>query len=81
MLRPPRGSSEMARSFSRSALSRHRRPESFFSGCAANAICGTDRAQYFEGSPVTPGHEAAGVVVAVGPGTSVSEKARPAWSS
>ncbi len=39
----------------------------------ANAICGTDRAQYFEGSAVTPGHEAAGVVAAVGPETSVSE--------
>ncbi len=39
----------------------------------ANAICGTDRSQYFEGSAVTPGHEAAGVVVAAGPGTSVRE--------
>ncbi len=39
----------------------------------ANAICGTDRSQYFEGSTVTPGHEAAGVVVAAGPGTSVRE--------
>ncbi len=39
----------------------------------ANAICGTDRAQYFEGSGVTPGHEAAGVVAAAGPGTSVAE--------
>ena len=27
---------------------------------AANAICGTDRGQYFDGSAVTPGHEAAG---------------------
>lgn len=35
----------------------------------ANAICGTDRPQYFEGSGVTPGHEAAGVVVETGPGT------------
>lgn len=39
----------------------------------ANAICGTDRAPYFEGSTVTPGHEAAGVVVAAGPETSVAE--------
>jgi threonine dehydrogenase-like Zn-dependent dehydrogenase len=39
----------------------------------ANAICGTDRGQYFEGSAVTPGHEAAGVVVAAGRGTSVRE--------
>jgi threonine dehydrogenase-like Zn-dependent dehydrogenase len=39
----------------------------------ANAICGTDRGQYSEGSSVTPGHEAAGVVVATGPGTSVRE--------
>lgn len=36
----------------------------------ANAICGTDRQQYLEGSNVVPGHEAAGVVVAAGPGTS-----------
>ena len=42
----------------------------------ANAVCGTDRGQYFEGSAVTPGHEAAGVVVAVGPETSVSEGTR-----
>jgi threonine dehydrogenase-like Zn-dependent dehydrogenase len=39
----------------------------------ANAICGSDRAQYFEGSAVTPGHEAAGVVAAAGPGTAVAE--------
>ncbi len=39
----------------------------------ANAICGTDRGQYYGGSLVTPGHEAAGVVVATGAGTSVSE--------
>ena len=63
----------MARSFSRSARSRPLGPDSCCSGCAANAICGTDRAQYFEGSAVTPGHEAAGVVVAAGPGTSVRE--------
>jgi threonine dehydrogenase-like Zn-dependent dehydrogenase len=36
---------------------------------AANAICGTDREQYFGGSAVVPGHEAAGVVASAGPGT------------
>jgi threonine dehydrogenase-like Zn-dependent dehydrogenase len=36
----------------------------------ANAICGTDRGQFYEGSIVTPGHEAAGTVAATGPGTS-----------
>lgn len=35
----------------------------------ANALCGSERAQFVEGSKVTPGHEAAGVVVAVGEGT------------
>ncbi|MFN8465309.1 MAG: alcohol dehydrogenase catalytic domain-containing protein [Caldilineaceae bacterium] len=35
----------------------------------ANALCGSERGQFYEGTPVTPGHEAAGVVVAVGPGT------------
>jgi threonine 3-dehydrogenase len=35
----------------------------------ANAICGTDREQYQHGSAVVPGHEAAGVVEATGPGT------------
>ncbi len=36
----------------------------------ANALCGSERGQFFRGSPnVTPGHEAAGVVVAAGPGT------------
>jgi threonine 3-dehydrogenase len=35
----------------------------------ANAICGTDRAQYQQGSAVTPGHETAGVVVEAGRGT------------
>jgi threonine dehydrogenase-like Zn-dependent dehydrogenase len=39
----------------------------------ANAICGTDRAQYLEGSAITPGHEAAGVVAAAGRDTTVSE--------
>jgi threonine dehydrogenase-like Zn-dependent dehydrogenase len=35
----------------------------------ANALCGSERPQFFDGSVVTPGHEAAGIVVAVGPGT------------
>jgi len=35
----------------------------------ANALCGSERPQFFEGSVVTPGHEAAGIAVAVGPGT------------
>ena len=32
----------------------------------ANAICGTDREQYYEGSDCVPGHEAAGTVIAAG---------------
>lgn len=36
---------------------------------SANAVCGTDRAQYEKGSAVIPGHEAAGEVVAAGGGT------------
>jgi threonine dehydrogenase-like Zn-dependent dehydrogenase len=36
----------------------------------ANAICGTDREQYYEGSECVPGHEAAGTVIAAGEGTS-----------
>jgi len=43
---------------------------------AANAICGTDRGQYLEGSAVTPGHEAAGVVAAAGPGTTLAKGTR-----
>lgn len=35
----------------------------------ANAICGSERGQYHEGSACVPGHEAAGEVVAAGPGT------------
>jgi threonine 3-dehydrogenase len=38
----------------------------------ANAICGTDRAQYFHGSDVVPGHEAVGTVEAAGPGTTTA---------
>lgn len=36
----------------------------------ANALCGSERGQFLHGSQVTPGHEAAGRVVAAGPGTS-----------
>jgi len=42
----------------------------------ANAICGTDRGQFLEGSTVVPGHEAAGIVVAMGEGTTVAESTR-----
>jgi threonine dehydrogenase-like Zn-dependent dehydrogenase len=35
----------------------------------ANALCGSERGQFANGSTVTPGHEAAGIVVAAGPGT------------
>ncbi len=35
----------------------------------ANALCGSERMQFFGGSEVTPGHEAAGVVADAGPGT------------
>jgi threonine 3-dehydrogenase len=35
----------------------------------ANALCGSERPQFFNGTPVTPGHEAAGAVIAAGPGT------------
>jgi threonine 3-dehydrogenase len=35
----------------------------------ANALCGSERGQFFDGSEVTPGHEAAGVVVDAGPET------------
>ena len=38
----------------------------------ANALCGTDRHEYFNGSPIVPGHEAAGVVVDSGPDTSTA---------
>lgn len=39
----------------------------------ANAVCGTDRHEFFQGSPIVPGHEAAGVVVATGSGVAVPE--------
>ncbi|GLV55755.1 alcohol dehydrogenase [Dictyobacter sp. S3.2.2.5] len=35
----------------------------------ANAICGSERGAFYDGSTCTPGHEAAGIVVAAGPGT------------
>ncbi|MFT4284986.1 MAG: alcohol dehydrogenase catalytic domain-containing protein [Protaetiibacter sp.] len=38
----------------------------------ANALCGTDREQFGNGSEVIPGHEAAGTVVASGPGTTTA---------
>lgn len=44
----------------------------------ANAICGTDRHEYLDGSPIVPGHEAAGVVESAGPGTSTPVGARGA---
>lgn len=36
--------------------------------CHANALCGSERPQFYDGTEVTPGHEAAGTVVAAGPG-------------
>lgn len=33
----------------------------------ANALCGSERGQFANGSAVTPGHEAAGIVAAAGP--------------
>jgi len=44
----------------------------------ANAICGTDREQYFEGSKCIPGHEAAGTVVQGGGETTVPAGTRGA---
>ena len=38
----------------------------------ANALCGSERPQFFDGTTVTPGHEATGIVVAVGPDTRTS---------
>ncbi|MFB2596318.1 alcohol dehydrogenase catalytic domain-containing protein [Herbiconiux sp. P17] len=37
----------------------------------ANAICGTDRNEYFRGTTIVPGHEAAGVVAEAGENTSL----------
>jgi threonine 3-dehydrogenase len=44
----------------------------------ANAICGTDRSQYFTGSDCVPGHEGAGIVLAAGDGTSTPAGTRGA---
>lgn len=44
----------------------------------ANAMCGTDRHQYFDGSSVVPGHEAAGTVIGAGAGTSTAVGTRGA---
>src|SRR5215216_5828857 len=35
----------------------------------ANALCGSERWQFYNGTETTPGHEAAGLVVATGSGT------------
>ena len=35
----------------------------------ANALCGSERSQFYDGTETTPGHEAAGVVVATGSNT------------
>lgn len=35
----------------------------------ANALCGSEQGQFYRGSDVTPGHEAAGIVVAAGANT------------
>lgn len=37
----------------------------------ANAICGSDRTQYYTGSDVVPGHETVGTVEVAGPGATV----------
>lgn len=38
----------------------------------ANALCGSERGQFYNGTSVVPGHEAAGVVVAVGENTTTA---------
>lgn len=35
----------------------------------ANALCGSDRVQFYDGTGTTPGHEASGIVAAAGSGT------------
>ena len=37
----------------------------------ANALCGSELGQFYDGTEITPGHEAAGLVVATGPGTKI----------
>jgi threonine 3-dehydrogenase len=44
----------------------------------ANAICGTDREQFYSGSEVTPGHEAAGTVELAGEATTTAVGTRGA---
>jgi Threonine dehydrogenase and related Zn-dependent dehydrogenases len=38
----------------------------------ANALCGSDRSQYYDGSTTVPGHEAAGIVVGAGEGAATA---------
>ncbi|CAM4465539.1 threonine dehydrogenase-like Zn-dependent dehydrogenase [Paenibacillus endophyticus] len=38
----------------------------------ANALCGSERGQFNEGSAFTPGHESAGIVAAAGAGTNLA---------
>jgi threonine 3-dehydrogenase len=45
-------------------------------GVKANALCGSERGQFFDGSGVTPGHEAAGGVVDAGPETGTAAGTR-----
>ena len=45
-------------------------------GTKANALCGSERGQFLDGSGVTPGHEAAGVVVDAGPETGTAAGTR-----
>ncbi len=45
------------------------RPGQLLIQVKANALCGSERPQFYKGSASTPGHEAAGIVVATGPGT------------
>jgi threonine dehydrogenase-like Zn-dependent dehydrogenase len=44
--------------------------------CRANALCGSDRGAYLQGSAVVPGHEVAGEVVAAGPDVHVAVGSR-----
>ena len=46
--------------------------------CEANALCGSERGQFANGTETTPGHEAAGTVVAAGAGTKTSVGTRGA---
>jgi threonine 3-dehydrogenase len=39
----------------------------------ANALCGSDRGQFYHGADATPGHEASGIVAAAGPNTKIAE--------